>query len=93
MSYQRQVSRTLDDEHRVNLELLGHIEQAFARAPRAGNAGNADLTRLATLFPHAVVTDALVIQKYYEERYHTASTFIPYGCNVGREIGAGHDGA
>ena len=35
MTYQRQVSRTLDDEHRVNLELLGRIEQAFARAPRS----------------------------------------------------------
>jgi len=47
--------------------------------------------RLATLFPNAVVTDALVIQKYYEERYHTASTFIPYGCNVGRDAGTGRE--
>ena len=37
MSYERQVSRTLDDEHRVNLELLGRVEQALARAPRSGS--------------------------------------------------------
>lgn len=43
--------------------------------------------RLATWFPNAVVTDALVIQQYYESRYRTASTFIPYGCNVGRTAG------
>lgn len=43
--------------------------------------------RLATWFPNAVVTDAIVIQHYYEERYRTPSTFIPYGCNVGREAG------
>ena len=40
--------------------------------------------RLATWCPNSVVTDALVIQQYYQEHYHTASTFIPYGCNVGR---------
>jgi glycosyltransferase involved in cell wall biosynthesis len=43
--------------------------------------------RLATWFPNAVVTDALVIQQYYETQYHTASTFIPYGCTVGRDAG------
>jgi glycosyltransferase involved in cell wall biosynthesis len=43
--------------------------------------------RMATWFPNAVVTDALVIQEYYEERYRTASTFIPYGCTVGRDGG------
>lgn len=43
--------------------------------------------RLATWFPNAVVTDARVIQHYYAERYATASTFIPYGCQVGRTAG------
>ena len=57
MSYQRQVSRKLDDEHRVNLELLGRIEQAFARAPRSGNAGNAELTQLAQLHQQGILTD------------------------------------
>jgi hemerythrin-like domain-containing protein len=57
MSYQRQVSRTLDDEHRVNLELLGRIEQAFARAPRSGNAGNAELTQLAGVLARHIEQD------------------------------------
>ena len=35
MSYERQVSRILDDEHRANLELLGRVEQAFARMGRS----------------------------------------------------------
>ena len=57
MSYQRQVSRTLDDEHRVNLELLGRIEQAFARAPRSGNAGNAELIQLAGVLARHIEQD------------------------------------
>jgi hemerythrin-like domain-containing protein len=32
MSFSRQVSRALDDEHRANLELLGRAERVFARA-------------------------------------------------------------
>ncbi|HEX6136396.1 MAG TPA: hemerythrin domain-containing protein [Casimicrobiaceae bacterium] len=47
MNYRCQVSRALDDEHRANLELLGRVEQAFARAPRTGNAGDAALAQLA----------------------------------------------
>lgn len=47
MSYQRQVSRTLDDEHRANLALLDRVERAFARAPRSGNAADAELAQLA----------------------------------------------
>ena len=41
MNFSRQVSRTLDEEHRSNLELLGKVEQALARAtkPDAGLAG------------------------------------------------------
>lgn len=31
MSFARQVSRALDDEHRANLELLGRAEHAFGR--------------------------------------------------------------
>jgi len=34
---------------------------------------------LSTLFPSAIVTDAKVIQRYYQERYNAASVFIPYG--------------
>jgi hemerythrin-like domain-containing protein len=31
MSFSRQVSQALDDEHRANLDLLGRAERAFAR--------------------------------------------------------------
>jgi glycosyltransferase involved in cell wall biosynthesis len=43
--------------------------------------------RLSTWFPDAIVTDARVIKQYYAERYHAQSTFIPYGCRVGRDAG------
>jgi hemerythrin-like domain-containing protein len=35
MSFNCQVSRTLDDEHRSSLDLLGRVEQAFARSSRS----------------------------------------------------------
>jgi glycosyltransferase involved in cell wall biosynthesis len=40
--------------------------------------------RLATLFPNAVVTDAEAIAGYYRARYSKASTFIPYGAELGK---------
>lgn len=49
MSYRRQVSHALDEEHRTNLDLLGRVEQAFARAGRAG-ARDSDLARLVAAF-------------------------------------------
>ena len=57
MNYQRQVSRTLDDEHRVNLELLGRVEQAFARAPRSGLAGVPELAQLAGVLGRHIEQD------------------------------------
>jgi glycosyltransferase involved in cell wall biosynthesis len=42
---------------------------------------------LATKLPTAIVTDAEVIERYYRERYGARSTFIPYGCQVGRTAG------
>jgi hemerythrin-like domain-containing protein len=47
MTFERQVSRTLDDEHRANLELLGRVEQALARSPRPGVGRASDLPGLA----------------------------------------------
>jgi glycosyltransferase involved in cell wall biosynthesis len=35
--------------------------------------------RLSTILPDAVVSDALVIQRYYRERYGFDSVYIPYG--------------
>lgn len=45
--------------------------------------------RLATLFPDAIVTDAVAIQEYYMERYGADSTFIPYGATVDGDANEG----
>ena len=42
---------------------------------------------LSTWCPNAIVTDAEVMEAYYRERYGAASTFIPYGCHIGRDAG------
>jgi len=42
---------------------------------------------LSTWCPDAIVTDAEVMEAYYRERYGAASTFIPYGCHIGRDAG------
>lgn len=47
MSYRRQVSRALDEEHRTSLDLLGRVEQVFARSSRAGSTADSDLARVA----------------------------------------------
>jgi len=43
---------------------------------------------LATKIPHAVVTDARIIQAYYQSRFGKASTMIPYGAEVERKPSA-----
>lgn len=40
--------------------------------------------RLATWLPHAVVSDARTIARYYWERYRKATHFIAYGAEVGK---------
>ena len=55
MSFQRQVSHALDEEHRANLELLGRVEQALARAPRGGR--DAELLRLVGAFGRHIEQD------------------------------------
>ncbi len=40
---------------------------------------------LATVFPNAIISDAETIEEYYRMRYHKASTFIPYGAEIGKE--------
>jgi hemerythrin-like domain-containing protein len=57
MSFQRQVSQALDGEHRTLLELLGRVEQALARAPRGGMAGDPELARLAGAFTRHIEQD------------------------------------
>ena len=53
----RQVSQVLDTEHRCNLDLLGRVEQAFVRAPRAGAARGAEFTKLASAFVRFIEQD------------------------------------
>jgi hemerythrin-like domain-containing protein len=56
MTFLRHVSRLLDDEHRAFLDLIGRVEQAFARAPRRG-VPDAELARLLDTFAGAVESD------------------------------------
>ena len=42
---------------------------------------------LSTFLPSAMVTDAKTIEQYYRERYGKASTFIPYGAELGKVAG------
>jgi len=53
----RQVSHALDTEHRSNLDLLGRIEQAFARAPRTGAVRDPDVAKLAAAFGRLIEQD------------------------------------
>ena len=39
---------------------------------------------LATFLPNEIVTDAVAIEKYYQETYGRRSTFIPYGAEMGK---------
>ena len=49
VNYRRNVSHALDEEHRANLDLLGRVEQAFARSARGGTR-DPELARLAGAF-------------------------------------------
>ena len=42
---------------------------------------------LATFCPSVVITDAVTIQRYYQERYGKVTTFIPYGAEAGKVAG------
>ena len=57
MTYRRQVSHALDGEHRANLDLLGRIENAFGRMPRAGASGDPELRALARSLQRHLETD------------------------------------
>ena len=54
MNFQSQVAHALDEEHRVNLDLLGKVEQALARMPRTGASQDPELTRMAAGFARHV---------------------------------------
>jgi glycosyltransferase involved in cell wall biosynthesis len=38
--------------------------------------------KLATRFPHALVTDSRAVQRYYKEQYGADPPYIPYGADV-----------
>jgi glycosyltransferase involved in cell wall biosynthesis len=71
---------------RVVLNVDG-IERKRQKWNALGRAWYLASERLSTWLPDAIVTDAEVIEAYYRERYGAASTFIPYGCHVGRDAG------
>jgi len=73
---------------RVVLNVDG-IERKRKKWNALGRAWYLGSEWLATRLPNAIVTDAEVIEAYYRERYGAASTFIPYGCHVGRDAGVG----
>jgi hemerythrin-like domain-containing protein len=50
MTFRRQVNIALDNDHQAALELLGRVEQSFARAPRTGAGRDPELARLAGTF-------------------------------------------
>ncbi len=56
MSFRRQVSNALDDEHRANLDLLGRVEASFARVGRSG-ARDPELASLAAAFARHIEHD------------------------------------
>lgn len=57
MHLTRQTGRALHDEHRANLDLLGRVEAAFARAPRSARVSDPELARLAGALERQVVQD------------------------------------
>jgi glycosyltransferase involved in cell wall biosynthesis len=46
--------------------------------------------RLATVFPHVVISDSQVIRERYLREYHSKTVFIPYGANIIRSADASY---
>lgn len=63
------------------------IERKRKKWNRAAKAWYLVSEWLATFFPNVIITDALTIQDYYREHYGAASTFIPYGAELGKVTG------
>ena len=61
MNFNRQTARALHEEHRANLDLLGRVELAVSRAPRAGLRSAAlpgsELVRLVAALERQLVHD------------------------------------
>ncbi len=76
----------LSGRTRVVLNVDG-LERQRRKWNAAGRAAYLLSERLSTIVPDAVVSDARVIQKYYQERYGVESVFIPYGGDLPRPSG------
>ena len=74
MSFLRNVSQALDTEHRNSLDLLGRVEQAFARAPRSGAARDPEIARLASAFARLVEEDVARHFDFEERELFTRMT-------------------
>ena len=57
MNFMRQVSQVLDTEHRASLDVLGRVEQAFARSSRVGAARDPEFGTLAAAFGRLIEQD------------------------------------
>ncbi|MDH5540008.1 MAG: hemerythrin domain-containing protein [Rhizobacter sp.] len=71
MSFTRQVSQTLDTEHRSNLALLGRLEKALARAPRSGGGQDTEFARLAVEFGRQLEQDVTRHFDFEEQQLFT----------------------
>jgi len=63
MNFRCQVNHALDNEHRATLDLLGRVEQAFARAPQPGLVRDPGLSRLAASLASHIELD---IERHFE---------------------------
>lgn len=69
--------------HRVALNVDG-LEWQRGKWNSFGRAVYRMSEYLSTLLPHAVVTDAEVVRRYYLSRFGRESVFIPYGARAER---------
>ncbi len=58
------------------------IERKRAKWGPVGRGWYRVSERMATILPHAIISDADVIERYYRERYDARSTMIPYGSTL-----------
>jgi len=65
----------------LNVDGIERLRQKWNRLAKAWYLAS---ERLATFCPTVVVTDAVTIQDYYRRRYGKATSFIPYGAEIGK---------
>jgi len=44
---------------------------------------------IATIFPHEIVTDSMIIHDYYKERFGKETEYISYGADAGKRLSPG----